>query len=240
MCLVPHCVAYIRVPQDERNSIWRSAITAYSVPPHKGFVCVKHFEKDELIGKQRVKLKKDAVPKIFASVANVPSKNAIDSYECHTADELNDANQIEFAQGANTQYKSDVFVPVKRSTCMKCCNNAELVDTLRAEYANLKEEYNELESKRCVDVEKLKNELRVVKNKAEIRKQEIKYLSQKVSKLEKNEKSLKNLLKDLETQNILSTEAYEALEVNLHVFLMRHNVRFYVLCYATRYFFLDN
>lgn len=195
-------------------------------------------------------MKKNAIPKYFtanADVSNVSNVSAnitvdpvdpVDSSEIasfvssnsnentlekekqklitnYTTDEISEPIQVKSAQGANKHYKSNVVAPTD------CCNSAKLYQIAKAEYANLQQEYIEFESKRCIEVEKLENELKMYKHKAAIQKQEIKYLSNKVSKLEKTEKSLKTLLKtlkDLQEQNILSAEAYEALEVNCLVF----------------------
>lgn len=233
-----HCISFHRVPTDERYQIWCTAINENSIPPYQGFVCIEHFRKDDLIGKKNVNLRKHAIPSIFTaidsaqlihdnldriSVSSISNDNTSKKIEgndsFHTADDIGEMKQVKSAQGAKKQYKSNKNISNVLAP-MICCNSAELYDIAKAEYANLQEEYIELESKRCVEVEKLENELKMCKSKVEFQKQEIKYLSKKVSKLEKSEKSLKTLLetlKDLEEQNILSTEAYQVLEVNIFV-----------------------
>lgn len=132
--------------------------------------------------------------RIFLLQLKTFRSNTIDTSKYHTTVE------VESVQGANNQYKSNKSNVVAPVAPVKCCNSAEcaeLYDIVKAEYANLQEEYIELESKRCVEVEKLKNELKGCKSKVEFQKQEIKYLSNKVSKLEKSEKSLKTLLETL-------------------------------------------
>lgn len=218
-----HCSSYHRVPQDEQNSIWRTAITAYSVPPYQGFVCIKHFDKDDLIGKQRLRLKKDTIPKVFTATENIPVNNAIDLIDSseifhNNKEENNSQNSCmegKFAQGAQSvqnsenRYKSSDVIPC-------CCKNAELYNVIKAEYANLKQDYIENNTKKCLEIAKLQNELKKYKTKKEIRTDEVNYLSKKIAKLEKSENSLKRLvdtLKDLEAEKMISKEAYEALEV---------------------------
>lgn len=110
------------------------------------------------------------------------------------------------AQGADIQCPSN-----------KCCNRCDelkgLNDILKAEYDSLREEFIDFEAKRCIEIANYEREINKLKMEADIRKQHIKYLSAKVYRKEKSEESLKLLLKELKEKSILSTKAYETLEV---------------------------
>lgn len=99
---------------------------------------------------------------------------------------------------------------------IKCCDSFEIYNILKVEHANLRQAYIELEAKRCVEVAKLENEIRKFKMDADNQKQHIKQLLGKVYKQQKTGESLKSLLKDLKARSILSTEAYNILEVLQH------------------------
>lgn len=188
-------------------------------------------------------MKKNAKPTIFPPVSNALANNTTNSEnsvrnthaskreeENHStavtaADISSQVKAVKLAHGAKNQFN------VLPSACedvmpVKCCDSAELHEILKAEYANLQLEYYELETKRCVELAKYENDLKMWRSKAEARKQEVKFLSLKISKLEKSEKSLKTLvetLKELKEQKMLSADAFNALEVNFLVFECAHN-----------------
>lgn len=193
------------MPTDERYRIWSDAIGSHSVPPYKGFICIEHFIEDDLeVRKDRTTLKKDALPKIF---------NTNHSNQCvNIAD-----NQPFQSPVANVAQSSDI-----QCRQDKACSNCDELKTqnniLKAEYGNLREEFIELETKKSIEVAALETEIKKLKANADIQKQHIKYLSSKVYNKEKSNESLKLLLKQLQEQNILSTKAYETLEVILNLF----------------------
>lgn len=126
------------------------------------------------------------------SVPSIPNENTSKKREenniCHTA-------QIESTvQSAKNVCKSNAVAPVAP---MKYCNNAELYDIAKAEYESLRQEYIQLEARTCIEVQKLKNDLKMCESKADIQRQQIKFLSTKVSKLERTEKSMEALIETL-------------------------------------------
>lgn len=172
-------------------------------------------------------MKKDAIPKIF--VSNDPSANTYCKNQMkRKTDSVSLASDAGDSTNENYDGKkrrmSNIFdhsvdavepvgsftKPAQRSNTSHSCDNCE---NLKADKKTIYQDYIELEAKRCVEVATLENEIKKLKMDAEIRKQHIKYLSAKLHRKEKSEESLKNLLKDLQEQNILSAQAYEALEV---------------------------
>lgn len=133
----------------------------------------------------------------MSSVRNCANKKC-DTEKRQTSEIIDTVEAFtETAQGANVSESNS-------------CGNCEI---LEAQKKNLYIEYVELDAKRCVEIANLEKENRKLKMNAGIRKQHIQYLSTKVHRKEKSEASLKILLKDLKEQNILSPQAYEALEV---------------------------
>lgn len=199
------------MPNDERYQVWCTTVSAYSVPPHKGFICINHFHGDDLlIAKNQTTLKKLAIPKIF--VATDASVNAQFNLMENTNRKCDEKRRL-------TSGIIDAVDPVEIFTepaqsegvhRSNICDNCELS---KAEKESIYQDYVELEAKRCVEVANLENCIKKLKMDAEISKQHIKYLSTKVYRKEKSEESLKSLLKDLKEQNVLSTQAYETLEV---------------------------
>lgn len=170
--------------------------------PYKGFICVNHFNKDDLeTKKQKISLKKHAIPTIFNGNENVqknPLKNC--------ASELNKLNHPNPPIPLNENHQKS-----QNPLCAVC-------DILKAENENLRQHYIELETRRCVEIATLENDKKKLKANSEIQKQHIKYLSGKLYVRDKSLKSLKSLLKDLQTQSLLTAEAYDALEVSISTF----------------------
>lgn len=166
--------------------------------------------------KQQTILKKNAVPSIFEANSTRIVRNNSDgkcvpgapNEDLSEKREVSNACNAESTQGAEKHSNGNSDNP-----CTRCSDSSERYDILKAEYSNLRQMYIELETKKCLEVTNLENEIRKLKVDAEIQKKHIKYLSGRVYRKEKSEKSLQVLLKDLEAQSVLSTEAYEVLEV---------------------------
>lgn len=181
------------VPTDEKYKNWENAIRNYSIAPYKGFICINHFTKDDLlICKSKISLKKDSMPKKFD--ANTPEHPV----------------QITPMERATDAIPSIPSMPSISRASSVSCNKCE---SLKTEKHCIYQEYIELEAKRCIEISNLENTIKKLKMDAEIRKQHIKYLSAKVYRKEKSEESIKCLLKDLKEQKVLSSQAYETLEV---------------------------
>lgn len=238
---------------DDRYQNWYTAISAYSSAPHKGFICIDHFHKDDLqIGKSKTTLKKNALPKIFAAndtsiniqitqVKTIKKTNDVIS-SAPSVSSICDTNKNNSTNKRQVSGIIDAVCPVETCTAPKQCTNVHKTSScdnceiLKAEKKHLYQEYIELETKRCVEVEFLKKKIKNLEMDAEIRKQHMKYLSNKVFRKEKSEESLKILLKDLKEQNVLSLQAYETLEVCilffkafLYVVLLYDNYEFFTL-----------
>lgn len=204
---------------------WSTVINAHSNLKYRGFICIKHFEEDDLvIHKNKITLKKDAIPKLFGPNANITRTN--------NSNNLNNFAQIVPGNSGNSDCGRDIGGPEgpneKFSSAQgakqhsnenlnnprkSCCNSFELNDILKAENESLRQEYVELETKRCVEVASLQNEIKKLKDNANVQKKHIKYLSGKIYKQEKSKESLQTLLKDLKEQSVLTAEAYDVLEV---------------------------
>lgn len=172
-----------------------------------------------VVGKQRITLKKDAVPKFFETNGTILNNTMAPMVSTNTND-ASHANSS--AQCTNLCIQSDQTQAAdadqsaqnrNRDGCNRCNELTKLNDILKAEYNNLRQEFIELNSKRDIEEANFKKEMIKFKADADIRKQHIKYLSSKVYRKEKSEELLKLLLEDLKAQNVLSTKAYETLEV---------------------------
>lgn len=227
---------------------------------------MKHFHKDDLVvGKQRITLKRDALPKIFntsdaivnASILPKVSINANDTSHANGGEqtirvitnrkvisnhrnerELNrniDPRSIQPIQPAQQAHCTDhkdiqsrhpLSANAARGTAIQFAQNTQnngcgtcnelknRNDILEAEYNLLREEFIDLEARKGIEITNLETEMKKLKFKTDIQKQELKYLSSKVYRKQKSEESLKLLLKDLEAQNVLSTKACETLAVS--------------------------
>lgn len=179
------------MPTDEKYPNWENAISIYSSAPYRGFICINHFIKDDLVvGKTKTSLKKDAVPKLFVACTPII--------------------QITSTKKTNSTITSIPPMPSAPSAPSISCDKCE---SLKTEKQCIYQDYIELEAKRCIEIANLENTIKKLKMDAEIRKQHMKYLSAKVYRKEKSEESLKCLLEDLKAQNVLSSQAYEALKV---------------------------
>lgn len=198
-------------PNDERYQTWSETISEYSVPPYKGFVCITHFHKDDYVivknrGEEKITLKKNAIPTIFQSSSNALMTNAHNFDGNISDDEV--VSPVSPAQVTENQSNKNF-----ENLRIKCCDSIELLSILKLEHSDLRQKYIELEAEKCVQIAHLEKENKKLKMNAEIQKTHIKYLSKKVYRKEKSEQKLKDLLKDLKEECILSAEAYEALEV---------------------------
>lgn len=218
------------MPTDERYQIWCSAIRAYSKEPFKGFICINHFHEDDLIiQKSRTTLKNNAIPNFFVangtsvnamkrtinSTSLAPSVSTICGYRNQNfyGKRRKICGTFDTADSADSADTISEPVPPDQSKNFRVPNSCDNCELLKAEKESLRQDYIELDAKRCVEVADLENEIRKLKMDAEIRKQHMKYLSNKVNRKEKSEESLKNLLRDLKEQNVLPLQAYETLEV---------------------------
>lgn len=233
---------YFRVPNNDRKNEWITAFREYSAPPYTGFICINHFDdKDLVFNKQQINLRKNAIPKVFENIENRLDQ----PMESDQFDESNESNQSMSAQydrndildTLQVEYNklSQQYIELKAIESERCNELKELreeiknlnqanqrtselcgiIDSLKAENATLRQEYNERESQICVETEKLKNEIRKMRANSEIQKDHMKYLSKKVYMKEKSVQSLRVLLDDLRTENILSAEAHEILKVSI-------------------------
>lgn len=142
-------------------------------------------------GKQKITLKSGAVPSNFTS--NSPNMH---SYDCEEGEE-------------HENRENQSVQRVQRI----CCDCFEKHNILKVEYSNLRQEYINLEATKSVQISDLENKIEKLKMDLHIQKDHIKHISNKLYRKEQSEKSLKEFLKDLKEQNILSKEAYETLEV---------------------------
>lgn len=61
-------ISFYRVPSgdDERYNKWCEVLNVYTKPPFKGFICINHFDEEDLvIHKNKTTLKKNAIPIFF-------------------------------------------------------------------------------------------------------------------------------------------------------------------------------
>ena len=177
---------------------------------HKGFICIKHFHQNDLnIRNEKITLKKNATPTIFSSSEpSEPIGRPIVSNSGNSPNNLSDQNH------ENQPAPSAETTPAA-PTQLTQINQIE--DILKAEYSNLRQEYIELRTEKDARISELESVIKKLTMKAQIRKEQIQYLSVKVSQKEKSTQSLKMLLKDLRTKNVLSTAALETLEVIYHI-----------------------
>lgn len=109
------------MPSDERYQTWSYAIGSHSVPPYKGFICINHFNQDDLVvGKERIDLKKGALPKIF---------NANHSNQCINLKDISNPHQAPVADAA--QCSEIQCRQEKRDT--NCDELKNQIDILKAE-----------------------------------------------------------------------------------------------------------
>lgn len=207
---------------------WTAAINGHSaslVTGHKGFVCIKHFhESDLIVTKTKITLKKNAIPQIFPTSSQA-------STECNSTQIIeNNSNSGDtfqqvvsshtcLAKPAQSAKKKPAQPKQTNENCenvehlQKCCD-CSLYEILKAEYAILRQEFVELQAQKNTEIAKLECVKKKLISEAAIKKEQIKYLTGKIYQKEKSVHSLKILLKDLNAQSVLSTEAYEILEVN--------------------------
>lgn len=229
------------MPNDERHQAWLNAISAHAVEPYKGLICINHFHEDDLVIGRQITLKKDTVPKIFnAAKNNAPilfgseNRESGENNEEHkercndeesvpkekTTQSAGDSASISDISCENNEEKGngEDNVPKKNTTKSANkgakCDLCEMCEIVKAEKESLRQEYIELEANNSLKIAKLENEIKKLKMESEIKKSHIKYLSAKVYRKEKSEESLKTLLKDLEEENVITRQAYDALEVS--------------------------
>lgn len=168
----------------------------------------------------RVNLKKDVIPSVFELVSNiVPGKAVMAGLATDFSNESieNDENAIN--SDVNDSLCTAQTVPnVENQTKHNQINanrENQRYDILKCEYENLRQQYIELESQRCVQMANLENEVKKSQTKIKIQKEQIQYYQGKIHRIEKSEQSLKNLLDDFKERSILTAEAHATLEVNI-------------------------
>lgn len=207
---------------------WSTVINAHSNLKYRGFICIKHFEEDDLvIHRNKITLKKDAIPKLFepnANIARTNNSNNLNNFAQIDPDNRDNSGNSDFGRdiggpnGPNEKFSSAQCARQHsnenlNNTRKSCCNSFELNEILKAEIESLRQEYVELETKRCVEVASIQNEIEKLKANANVQKKHIKYLSRTIYKQEKSKESLQTLLKDLKEQSVLTAEAYDVLQV---------------------------
>lgn len=196
------------MPNDERGQTWIKSISEYSVQPYKGFVCIQHFQENDIVvvknrGNEKITLKKNAIPTVFQSNSNGLMTDA------HNFDRSDDDGVVSPPRQVAENDPSKIVENLR----MKCCDSIDLLSILKMEHLELRQKYIELDAKRSIEIAQLENENKKLKINVEIQKTHIAYLSKKVYRKEASEQKLNDLLIDLKEQSILSTEAHQALEV---------------------------
>lgn len=159
-------------------------------------------------GKQKITLKIRAIPSKFAP--NSPNTHSYDGYDRCDCKEGEEGVQPGKEREERTKEREN---RENQSVQRICCDCFKKHNILKAEYSNLRQEYINLEATKSVQISDLENKIEKMKMNLDIQKDHIKHISNKLYWKEQSEKSLKEFLKDLKEQNILSKEAYETLEV---------------------------
>lgn len=151
--------------------------------------------------------KKNATPTIFSS--SEPSE-PIGQSRPIISNSANSPNNLSDQNHENQPAPSAESTPAEPAQLTQI---NQIEDILKAEYSNLRQEFIEFRVEKDAKISELESVIKKLTMKAQIRKEQIKYLSVRVLQKEKSTQSLKILLKDLQTKNVLSTAALETLEV---------------------------
>lgn len=211
------------------QEIWSEAIKKYLDQPstgHKGFICFKHFHQNDLIVRnEKITLKKNATPTIFNTSGQIAP---IISDSPNNFSDQNHQNQP--ALSAKTTPAQPTQTNQIEENSHIFSGEYDAYEILKAEYSNLRQEYFELRAEKDVKISELENVIKKLIVKTKIQKEQIQYLTVKVSQKEKSTQSLKVLLKDLQTNNVLPDGALETLEVYWNQYI---NMFFYFIFFFT-------
>lgn len=162
-------------------------------------ICAHHFHKDDFLNKSKKdRLKKNVVPTIFASSQN----NESDFTEENQASQFEPIDECEHIEWTESTLQQATFKrPQDEST------------EQNRSYQLLYHQYNKEKGQMNVEVEKLKQRIKILERNADNQKKHIRFLNQKLLRQQKSMDSLSNLLKELHAEKLLDEKNMKSLEV---------------------------
>lgn len=177
-----------------------------------------------MIGKQTV-LKKNAVPKLFYTDSNAAidlvepmniSNNAICGNANADCNDGNDGGIHEIAEKFNYPNMMEMNETCNVSCDMQSTNGANIrqirfcdnCNILKAEDANLRKEYVELQTQNSILVTKLEQKIEQLEKKLQMQREQIQSLSKQKNKSDKTEKKLNAMLEDLKAREMSTQKVF--------------------------------
>lgn len=160
---------------------------------------------------KRSKVKKNVLPSIFESKSINDNEAEDEDFCARIGDvDVNDTDNVNNVNNVNNSNNDN-----DNNDNIGHIRNCTVCDDLKIENCMLREDFLNLQRDTNILVAKLENEIKKLRSNNNIQKDHIKYLDQKLLRIEKARHSLQNVLEELKDQQVLSKEVLEILEVSI-------------------------